>query len=87
MEKVSSYSRRLIRQIPYTVVISHNYHQELVDTDADALRLDARCDLTAMIHYLEQVRNAALIDLKKPKVHDLQQKSQNKLANLFIREI
>lgn len=40
-----------------------------------------------MIHYLEQARNAALINLKNPKVHDLQQKNQNKLTNLFIREI
>ena len=74
-------------EIPYKVVISHNYHQELVDIDADVLRLDARRDLTAMIHYLEQARNAALIDLKNPKLHDLQQKNQNKLADLFIREI
>lgn len=74
-------------EIPYKAIISHNYHQELVDTDADILRPDARRDLTAMIHYLEQARNAALIDLKNPKVHDLQQKNQNKLANLFIREI
>ena len=74
-------------EIPYTVTVSHNYHQELVDTDANVLQPDARRDLTAMIHYLEQVRNAALIDLKNPKVHDLQQKNQNKLTNLFIREI
>lgn len=74
-------------EIPYKVVISHNYHQELVDTDANILRPDAKRDLTAMIHYLEQARNAALIDLKNPKLHDLQQKNQNKLANLFIREI
>ena len=74
-------------EIPYTVAISHNYHQELVDTDANALRLDAKRDLTAMIHYLEQARNAVLIDLKNPKLHDLQQKNQNKLADLFIREI
>lgn len=74
-------------EIPYKVVISHNYHQELVDIDANVLRPDARRDLTAMIHYLEQARNATLIDLKNPKVHDLQQKNQNKLTNLFIREI
>ena len=74
-------------EIPYQVVISHNYHQELVDTDANVLRPDAKRDLTAMIHYLEQTRNAALIDLKNPKLHDLQQKNQNKLADLFIREI
>lgn len=74
-------------EIPYKVVISHNYHQELVDIDANILRPDAKRDLTAMIHYLEQARNAALINLKNPKLHDLQQKNQNKLANLFIREI
>lgn len=74
-------------EIPYTVAISHNYHQELVDTDADILRSDAKSDLTAMIHYLKQARNAVLIDLKNPKVHDWQQKNQNKLADLFIREI
>ena len=74
-------------EISHTVAISHNYHQELVDTDANILRPDAKRDLTAMIHYLEQARNAALIDLKNPKVHDLQQKNQNKLADLFIREI
>ena len=74
-------------EIPYTVVISHNYHQELVDTDATVLRPDARRDLTVMIHYLEQARNAALIDLKNPKLRELQQKNQNKLTNLFIREI
>ena len=74
-------------EISYKVVISHNYHQELVDIDANVLRLDAGRDLTAMIHYLEQVRNATLIDLKNPKLHDLQQKNQNRLANLFIREI
>lgn len=74
-------------EIPYTVVISHNYHQELVDTDADILRPDARRDLTAMVHYLEQVRNAALIDLKNPKLCNLQQKNQNKLTNLFIQEM
>lgn len=74
-------------EIPYKVVISHNYHQELVDIDANVLRFDAGRDLIAMIHYLEQVRNATLIDLKNPKLHDLQQKNQNKLANLFIREI
>ena len=74
-------------EIPYTVTIGHNYHQELVDIDANILRPDARRDLTAMIYYLEQARNAALIDLKNPKVHDLQQKNRNKLVNLFIREI
>lgn len=74
-------------EISYKVVISHNYHQELVDTDADILRSAAKRDLTAMIHYLEQARNAVLIDLKNPKLHDLQQKNQNKLADLFIREI
>ena len=74
-------------EISYKVVISHNYHQELVDTDADILRSDAKRDLTAMIHYLEQARNAVLTDLKNPKLHDLQQKNQNKLADLFIREI
>lgn len=74
-------------EIPYTVAISHNYHQELVDTDADILRLDAKRDLTAMIHYLEQARNTALIDLKNPKVRNLQQKNRNKLTNLFIQEI
>lgn len=74
-------------EIPYTVVISHNYHQELADTDADVLRSDARRDLTAMIHYLEQARNAALIDLKNPKLRNQQQKNQNKLTNLFICEI
>ena len=74
-------------EIPYKVVISHNYHQELADTDANVLRSDARRDLTAMIHYLEQARNAALIDLKNPKLRDLQQKNRNKLTNLFIREI
>lgn len=74
-------------EIPYKVVIRHNYHQELVDTDADILRPDARCDLTAMVHYLEQARNVVLSDLKNPKLHNLQQKNQNKLANLFIQEI
>ena len=74
-------------EIPYKVVISHNYHQELVDTSISVLRPDAKRDLTAMIHYLEQARNVALIDLKNHKLHDLQQKNQNKLANLFIREI
>lgn len=74
-------------EIPYTVTISHNYHQELVDIDANALQSDAGRDLTAVIHYLEQVRNAALIDLKNPKLYDLQQKNRNKLTNLFIREI
>lgn len=74
-------------EIPYTVAISHNYHQELVDIDANILRSDAGRDLTAMIYYLKQARNAALIDLKNPKSHDLQQKHQNKLADLFIREI
>ena len=74
-------------EISYKVVISHNYHQELVDIDANVLRPDAKRDLTAMIHYLEQARNAALIDLKNPKLRELQQKNQNKLTNLFIREI
>lgn len=74
-------------EIPYTVAISHNYHQELVNTDANVLRPDAKSDLTAMIHYLKQARNTALIDLKNPKLRNLQQKSQNKLTNLFIREI
>lgn len=74
-------------EIPYIVAISHNYHQELVDTGADILRPDARCDLTAMVHYLEQARNAALIDLKNPKLRNLQQKNQNKLTNLFIHEV
>ena len=74
-------------EIPYPVAITHNYHQELVDIDANILRPDAKRDLTAMIHYLEQARNAALINLKNPKLHDLQQKSQNKLTNLFIRGI
>ena len=74
-------------EIPYKAIISHNYHQELVDTDADILRLDAKRDLTAMIHYLEQARNTALIDLKNPKVRNLQQKNRNKLTNLFIQEI
>lgn len=74
-------------EIPYIVAISHNYHQELVDTGADILRPDARCDLTAMVHYLEQARNAALIDLKNPKLCNQQQKNQNKLTNLFIHEV
>lgn len=74
-------------EIPYKVVIRHNYHQELVDTDAAILRPDARRDLTAMVYYLEQARNAILIDLKNPKLRNLQQKNQNKLTNLFIREI
>lgn len=74
-------------EIPYTVAISHNYHQELLDTGADILRPDARRDLAAMIHYLEQARNATLIDLKNPKLRNQQQKNQNKLTNLFIREM
>lgn len=73
--------------IPYIVAISHNYHQELVDIGANVLRSDARRDLTAMVHYLEQARNAALIDLKNPKLRNQQQKNQNKLTNLFIREM
>ena len=58
-----------------------------MDTSINVLRSDARRDLTTMIHYLEQARNVALIDLKNPKLRNLQQKNRNKLTNLFIHEI